>query len=111
MPDVPPKIRTDSPAKDGTGPNTFAKAVFSCMAFSDLWAVGGLSEIKITTVFEIDNVSTRRYFYAVTEQIGIDRLTGLIAFSRAASLGSYTAAARALSISPSAVSKSIQRLE
>lgn len=45
------------------------------------------------------------------EQIGIDRLTGLIAFSRAASLGSYTAAARALSISPSAVSKSIQRLE
>src|SRR5690606_18171047 len=70
-----------------------------------------LSEIKITTVFEIDNVSTRRYFYAVTEQIGIDRLTGLIAFSRAASLGSYTAAARALSISPSAVSKSIQRLE
>ncbi len=45
------------------------------------------------------------------EQIGIDRLTGLIAFSRAASLGSYTAAARALSVSPSAVSKSIQRLE
>jgi len=45
------------------------------------------------------------------EQIGIDRLTGLIAFSRAASLGSYTAAGRALSISPSAVSKSIQRLE
>lgn len=45
------------------------------------------------------------------EQIVLDRLTGLIAFSRAASLGSYTAAARALSISPSAVSKSIQRLE
>ncbi|MFP3547347.1 LysR substrate-binding domain-containing protein [Rhizobium sp. SIMBA_035] len=45
------------------------------------------------------------------EQIGIDRLTGLIAFARAGSLGSYTAAARSLSVSPSAVSKSIQRLE
>ncbi|WP_174054315.1 LysR family transcriptional regulator [Rhizobium rhizogenes] len=45
------------------------------------------------------------------EQMGIDRLTGLIAFARAGSLGSYTAAARPLSISPSAVSKSIQRLE
>ena len=44
-------------------------------------------------------------------QIGLERLTGLIAFARAASLGSFTAAARALSISPSAVSKSIQRLE
>jgi DNA-binding transcriptional LysR family regulator len=45
------------------------------------------------------------------EQIGIDRLTGIIAFARAASLGSYTAAARALGVSPSAVSKSVQRLE
>jgi DNA-binding transcriptional LysR family regulator len=45
------------------------------------------------------------------EQIGLDRLTGLIAFARAASLGSYTAAARALGVSPSAVSKSVQRLE
>ncbi len=45
------------------------------------------------------------------EQVGLDRLTGLIAFARAGSLGSYTAAARALSISPSAVSKSVQRLE
>ena len=45
------------------------------------------------------------------EQIGLDRLTGLIAFARAASLGSYTAAARSLAISPSAVSKSVQRLE
>ncbi|AGB73112.1 MULTISPECIES: LysR family transcriptional regulator [Rhizobium] len=47
----------------------------------------------------------------MTEQIGIDRLTGIIAFARAASLGSYTAAARSLSISPSAISKSVQRLE
>lgn len=47
----------------------------------------------------------------MTEQIGIERLAGLIAFARAGSLGSYTAAARSLSISPSAVSKSIQRLE
>lgn len=45
------------------------------------------------------------------EPIELDRLTGLIAFARAGSLGSYTAAARSLSISPSAVSKSIQRLE
>jgi DNA-binding transcriptional LysR family regulator len=45
------------------------------------------------------------------EQIVLERLTGLVAFARAASLGSYTAAARALSISPSAVSKSVQRLE
>lgn len=45
------------------------------------------------------------------EQIGLDRLTGLIAFAKAGSLGSYTAAARALSISPSAVSKSVKRLE
>lgn len=41
----------------------------------------------------------------------MERLTGLIAFARTASLGSYTAAARALSVSPSAVSKSVQRLE
>jgi DNA-binding transcriptional LysR family regulator len=47
----------------------------------------------------------------MTEQIGLDRLTGLIAFARVASLGSFTAAARSLSISPSAVSKSVQRLE
>ncbi|NDW02052.1 LysR family transcriptional regulator [Salipiger sp. PrR002] len=45
------------------------------------------------------------------EQIGLERLTGLIAFARTASLGSYSAAARALSVSPSAVSKSVRRLE
>ena len=45
------------------------------------------------------------------EQISLDRLTGLIAFARVGALGSYTAAARSLSVSPSAVSKSIQRLE
>ena len=45
------------------------------------------------------------------EQIVLERLTGLIAFARAGTLGSYTAAARSLSISPSAVSKSVQRLE
>jgi len=43
--------------------------------------------------------------------MNIERLTGLLAFSRAASLGSYTAAARSLSLSPSAISKSIRRLE
>lgn len=45
------------------------------------------------------------------EQLAFDRLTGLIAFARAGSLGSYSAAARSLSISPSAISKSVQRLE
>jgi DNA-binding transcriptional LysR family regulator len=45
------------------------------------------------------------------EQTGFERLTGLIAFARAGSLGSYSAAARSLSVSPSAISKSIQRLE
>lgn len=45
------------------------------------------------------------------EPLALDRLTGIIAFARAASLGSYTAASRALAISPSAVSKSIKRLE
>jgi DNA-binding transcriptional LysR family regulator len=43
--------------------------------------------------------------------IRLDGLTGLIAFARTASLGSYTAAARSLGVSPSAVSKSVQRLE
>ena len=52
-----------------------------------------------------------RFSHAMVAQIGLERLTGLIAFARAASLGSYTAAARALSVSPSAVSKSVQRLE
>ncbi|SEV89659.1 DNA-binding transcriptional regulator, LysR family [Luteibacter sp. 329MFSha] len=47
----------------------------------------------------------------MTEQIGLHRLTGLIAFARVAALGSYTSAARALGVSPSAVSKSINRLE
>lgn len=45
------------------------------------------------------------------ERIGIERLTGIIAFARVASLGSYASAARSLSLSPSAVSKSVQRLE
>jgi DNA-binding transcriptional LysR family regulator len=45
------------------------------------------------------------------EQIALERLTGLIAFARAGSMGSYTAAARSLGISPSAIGKSVQRLE
>jgi DNA-binding transcriptional LysR family regulator len=45
------------------------------------------------------------------EPIGFERLSGMIAFARAGSLGSYRAAARSLSVSPSAISKSIQRLE
>ncbi len=45
------------------------------------------------------------------EQISLERLTGIVAFARAASSGSFTAAAQSLSVSPSAVSKTIQRLE
>lgn len=45
------------------------------------------------------------------EQITLERLTGIIAFARAASYGSFTAAAQSLSVSPSAISKTIQRLE
>ncbi|RIY03677.1 LysR family transcriptional regulator [Aureimonas flava] len=45
------------------------------------------------------------------EPMALDRLTGLAAFARAGSLGSFAAAARSLSVSPSAVSKSVQRLE
>lgn len=59
----------------------------------------------------IDNWGRRRFSHAMTEQIALERLTGLIAFARAGSLGSYTAAARSLAVSPSAVSKSVQRLE
>ena len=47
----------------------------------------------------------------MTEQISLERLTGIVAFARAASHGSFTAAAQSLSVSPSAVSKTIQRLE
>lgn len=47
----------------------------------------------------------------MTEQISLERLTGIVAFARAASQGSFTAAARSLAVSPSAVSKTIQRLE
>jgi len=66
---------------------------------------------KINLGHMFDNDARYPYNSAVMEQIGIDRLTGIIAFARAASLGSYSAAARSLSISPSAVSKSVQRLE
>lgn len=45
------------------------------------------------------------------EPVTFERVTGLIAFARAGSLGSYAAAARALAVSPSAISKSVQRLE
>jgi DNA-binding transcriptional LysR family regulator len=60
---------------------------------------------------KVDNSGAVPYNRAMKEQIGFDRLTGLIAFAKAGSLGSYTAAARSLSVSPSAISKSVQRLE
>jgi DNA-binding transcriptional LysR family regulator len=61
--------------------------------------------------FSLENPRRVLFSYACMEQIGLDRLTGIVAFARTASLGSYTAAARSLGISPSAVSKSVQRLE
>ncbi len=66
---------------------------------------------QIVASIHVDNDPAFRLNSAMTEYMGLDRLTGLIAFARAGSLGSYTAAARSLSISPSAVSKSVQRLE
>jgi DNA-binding transcriptional LysR family regulator len=65
----------------------------------------------VWTHAKIDNGGWLRFNHAMKEQVAFDRLTGLIAFARAGSLGSYTAAARSLAISPSAVSKSVQRLE
>lgn len=59
----------------------------------------------------VDNRGSVLFSSAIKEQVGLERLTGLIAFAKAGCLGSYTAAARALSVSPSAVSKSVQRLE
>lgn len=66
---------------------------------------------EIVLISLIDNRGVVRFNSSMKEQIGIDRLTGIIAFARVASLGSYTAAARSLSISSSAISKSVQRLE
>jgi len=62
-------------------------------------------------LFQVDNGAVFHFNSAMKEQITLERLTGLIAFARAGSLGSYSAAARSLSVSPSAISKSIQRLE
>lgn len=59
----------------------------------------------------VDNIAIRRFNSSMKEQVALERLTGLIAFARTGSLGSFTAAARSLAISPSAVSKSVQRLE
>src|SRR3954447_23092316 len=59
----------------------------------------------------LDNSGIRRFYSSMKEQVSLERLTGLIAFARSGSMGSYSAAARSLSISPSAVSKSVQRLE
>jgi len=59
----------------------------------------------------LDNAAGSRFSHSMTERIALDRLTGLVAFARAGSLGSYAAAARAIGITPSAISKSIKRLE
>lgn len=62
-------------------------------------------------LLDIYNQALFGYSHAMVEQMALNRLTGLIAFAKAGSLGSFTAAAHSLSISPSAVSKSVQRLE
>ena len=67
--------------------------------------------MSVETCRLLDNPSRNHIFHAMTEQITLERLTGIVAFARAASHGSFTAAARSLSVSPSAVSKTIQRLE
>jgi DNA-binding transcriptional LysR family regulator len=59
----------------------------------------------------VDNPAKFHFNNAMTAQITLDRLTGLIAFARAGSLGNYSAAARSLGVTPSAISKSVQRLE
>lgn len=72
---------------------------------------GGADAIIFNHRNSIDNHLLFHITCAIMENIALDRLTGLVAFARTASLGSYTAAARVLGISPSAVSKSVQRLE
>ncbi|MGK6324756.1 LysR substrate-binding domain-containing protein [Sphingomonas sp. DT-51] len=71
----------------------------------------GAVELQVSHRRGIDNQPEWRFNAVMMEQIGIERMTGLTAFARAASLGSYSAAARSLSLSPSAVSKSVMRLE
>jgi len=68
-------------------------------------------DMSLETRVLFDNPSETHLFNAMTEQITLERLTGIVAFARAASYGSFTAAAQSLSVSPSAVSKTIQRLE
>ncbi|MFL6698949.1 MAG: LysR family transcriptional regulator [Vitreoscilla sp.] len=72
---------------------------------------GGVVGRSVDLQRMFDNPCTSHLFSAMTEQISLERLTGIVAFARAASQGSFTAAARSLSVSPSAVSKTIQRLE
>ncbi len=66
---------------------------------------------ELVSGIRIENDGLFRFNNAMQEQIGLEWLSNLVAFARAGSMGSYTAAARSLSVSPSAVSKSVQRLE
>jgi DNA-binding transcriptional LysR family regulator len=67
--------------------------------------------MSVDLQLQFDNQSPNHIFNSMAEQITLERLTGIVAFARAASSGSFTAAARSMSVSPSAVSKTIQRLE
>lgn len=49
----------------------------------------------------LENGALFRFNHAAVEQIGLDRLSGIVAFARSASLGSYTAAARVLKVAAS----------
>ena len=95
----------------GVGGLREAEEALAHNAISEFKRVTVSAPKKIVDVSKIDNQVEIRYSSSTMEQIELDRLTGLIAFARAGSLGSYTAAARSLAISPSAVSKSVQRLE
>jgi hypothetical protein len=47
---------------------------------------------------DVDNRARVRFNSAMKEQMAFERLTGLIAFAKAGSLGSYTAAARSIAV-------------
>src|SRR3954463_7861764 len=81
------------------------------LACIDVQGAATAMDKSVETRVLFDNPSETQLFNSMTEQITLERLTGIVAFARAASYGSFTAAARSLAVSPSAVSKTIQRLQ
>jgi DNA-binding transcriptional LysR family regulator len=72
---------------------------------------GVMLYVELSVLCQLNFICLWKIVATMTAQIGLERLSGLIAFARTASLGSYTQAARTLSVSPSAISKSVQKLE